>query len=59
MDELLGSDWRFLLGNWLEDAKNKASNNQERELYEKNARIQITLWGENSTNVVFTKKLVE
>ncbi len=49
METLLASDKRFLLYNWLNDAKLKATNNYERELYEWNARAQITLWGQNYT----------
>ncbi len=52
METLLASDRRFLLYHWLNDAKEKATNNYERELYEWNARAQITLWGQNYTTVV-------
>ena len=44
MDELLASDRHFLLSNWLETAKAKAQTLEEREIYEWNARCQITLW---------------
>lgn len=48
MEELLASDERFLLGNWLESAKSLASNIVDRYQYEWNARNQITLWGVNN-----------
>jgi alpha-N-acetylglucosaminidase len=52
MDSLLATDRRFLLGNWLESAKSKATTADEKENFEWNARTQITLWGQNSTNTV-------
>jgi len=44
MDKLLATRPEFLLGSWLADAKRWATNEQERRLYEWNARNQITLW---------------
>ena len=57
VDELLASDRHFLLGNWLEKAKQAAQaindpaliddvfvTKDRRELYEYNARTQITTW---------------
>ena len=52
MDTLLASDSHFLLGNWIESAKAKATNGYELDLYEWNARLQLTLWGENYTTGV-------
>jgi alpha-N-acetylglucosaminidase len=46
MDTLLASDSHFLLGNWIESAKLKATNLEERDNYEYNARLQVTLWGD-------------
>jgi hypothetical protein len=37
MDTLLASDAHFLLGNWIENAKSKATNEKELENYEWNA----------------------
>lgn len=51
-DLLLSSDSHFLLGNWIEDAKSKAKNEQELDNYELNARLQITLWGKNYSQSV-------
>ncbi len=45
LDELLGTRPEFLLGRWLEDAKRWAVTDEDRRLYEWNARNQITLWG--------------
>lgn len=45
LDTLLATQEAFLLGRWLEDAKRWATNDEERALYEWNARTQITLWG--------------
>jgi alpha-N-acetylglucosaminidase len=49
-DELLATRQELLLGRWLADAKRWATNDEERRLYEQNARTIITLWGarENS-----------
>ena len=45
LDRILATNRNFLLGPWLESAKNLATNNREKKLYEFNARNQITLWG--------------
>lgn len=45
MDTLLASRPEFLLGKWLENAKRCATNESERNQYERNARLQITVWG--------------
>lgn len=47
MDSLLSSNENFLLGRWLESARALATNEEERKIYEYNARNQITLWGPN------------
>jgi len=47
IDKLLSTDEHFLLGVWLDSAKNLSTSQQERRLYEYNARNQITLWGPN------------
>lgn len=44
-DALLSTREEFLLGNWLELAKAKATTSQEKEWLEFNARRLITLWG--------------
>ncbi|KAJ4763014.1 Alpha-N-acetylglucosaminidase [Rhynchospora pubera] len=48
LDTLLASDDNFLLGTWLEDAKNLAMTTSERKQYEWNARTQVTMWYDNT-----------
>ncbi|XP_067002009.2 alpha-N-acetylglucosaminidase isoform X8 [Anabrus simplex] len=45
LELLLASNKDFLLGTWLNSAKAKGTTPLEKELYEYNARNQITLWG--------------
>ena len=45
LELILSSGKDFLLGTWLEEAKSLATNDAEKQLYEYNARNQITLWG--------------
>ncbi len=45
IDELLATREELLLGRWLADARHWATNDEERRLYEWNARGIITLWG--------------
>ena len=52
LEELLASDPHFLLGKWLSAARKKATNFDERNQYEWNARMQLTLWGTNTTSLV-------
>jgi alpha-N-acetylglucosaminidase len=50
MDDLLSTRKDFLLGRWLEDAKSWGTSPEEKDLFEKNARNLISLWGDkNST----------
>lgn len=44
-DQLLSSMPDFMVGRWLRDARNLGLNDQERDHYEWNARVQITTWG--------------
>ena len=44
-DRLLGSRREFRVGNWLEDARRCGVTAEEKDLYEWNARVQITTWG--------------
>uniref|UniRef100_A0A1S3ZNV0 Alpha-N-acetylglucosaminidase n=1 Tax=Nicotiana tabacum TaxID=4097 RepID=A0A1S3ZNV0_TOBAC len=48
IDRLLAADDNFLLGTWLESAKNLAMNSDEKKQYEWNARTQITMWFDNT-----------
>lgn len=45
LDVVLSTDGKYLLGNWISDAKRLAKNANETVHYEFNARNQITLWG--------------
>jgi len=46
MDKLLATDNYYLLGKWIADARAQAGGNKtEADLYEFNARNQLTLWG--------------
>ncbi|XP_043288874.1 alpha-N-acetylglucosaminidase [Venturia canescens] len=45
LEKILASSENFLLGKWLRDAKSLATNPEESNQYEYNARNQITLWG--------------
>jgi alpha-N-acetylglucosaminidase len=45
LDTLLATRKEFLLGRYLADARRWAANEEERRLYEWNARNLITLWG--------------
>jgi alpha-N-acetylglucosaminidase len=47
MDTLLGTRREFLLGRWIADARKWGTTDAEKQLYEKNARWQITVWGPN------------
>lgn len=47
-DRLLSSMPDFMVGRWLRSARNMGLNDQERNHYEWNARVQITTWGNRS-----------
>lgn len=44
-DELLGTRSEFRLGHWIEPARALGTTEAEKDLYEWNARVQITTWG--------------
>ncbi|MBQ8674505.1 MAG: alpha-N-acetylglucosaminidase [Bacteroides sp.] len=44
-DRLLGSRSEFRVGRWIALARNKGATDEEKALYEWNARVQITTWG--------------
>lgn len=56
MDDILQSGDNFLLGKWLESAKSLAANQLEQQLFEYNARNQITIWGPNGEIVDYAHK---
>ena len=47
-DKLLSSRPEFMVGTWLESAKKIGAGKEEKELYEWNARTQITTWGDRN-----------
>ena len=47
-DRLLSSMPDFMVGGWIRSARNLGQNEQERNHYEWNARVQITTWGNRS-----------
>uniref|UniRef100_A0AAY5EK90 Alpha-N-acetylglucosaminidase n=1 Tax=Electrophorus electricus TaxID=8005 RepID=A0AAY5EK90_ELEEL len=56
LDKLLSSNVHFLLGAWLEQARSLAVDKQEAQLYEVNARNQITLWGPDGNILDYANK---
>lgn len=44
-DKLLGTRSEFRLGRWIEAARRCGTTTEEKDLYEWNARVQITTWG--------------
>lgn len=44
-DSLLGTRCEFRLGHWIEAARSLGKTTAEKDLYEWNARVQITTWG--------------
>lgn len=44
-DRLLGTKSEFRVGHWIEQARNLGTTPEEKDLYEWNARVQITTWG--------------
>lgn len=44
-DELLGTRPEFMVGTWIDRARKLGGTDEERRLYEWNARTQITTWG--------------
>ena len=47
-DTLLGTRQEFRLGTWTELARQRGTTDAEKALYEKNARMLITTWGEKA-----------
>lgn len=44
-DELLATRPEFRVGRWIDYARNAGNTDEEKDLYEWNARVQITTWG--------------
>ncbi|XP_063987434.1 alpha-N-acetylglucosaminidase isoform X2 [Diachasmimorpha longicaudata] len=45
VENILSTNEHFLLGKWIGEARSLGTTEEERQLYEYNARNQITLWG--------------
>lgn len=56
LNRLLSSNRNFLLGTWLERARSLALNEKEAQLYDMNARNQITLWGPSGEILDYANK---
>ena len=57
LDYVLGTSPDFLLGTWIERAKSvPGASSSERQLYEFNARNQITLWGPQAQILDYANK---
>lgn len=51
MEALLGTRQEFLLGRWIEAARAVGHTDEEKDLYERNARNLITLWGNKDCRI--------
>lgn len=56
LERILATSKNFLLGVWLKDAKSLATNKMEMNIYEYNAKNQITLWGPNGEIIDYANK---
>ena len=45
MDSVVSTQYMWLVGKWINDARQWGTSTEERALYEFNARNQLTLWG--------------
>ena len=52
-ERLLSTRTEFMVGSWIEAAKKQGKNAADKDLYEQNARMQITIWGplDSTTNL--------
>lgn len=56
LDDLLQTSEQFLFGKWLDDAKSLATTPVEQQMFEFNARNQISLWGPTGQIVDYANK---
>lgn len=56
LNRLLNSDRNFLLGTWLDRARSLGLDEKEADLYEMNARNQLTLWGPSGEILDYASK---
>lgn len=48
-DKLLGTRKEFRVGHWIQQARSLGNTPEEKDLYEWNARVQITTWGNRTS----------
>lgn len=53
LESVLAADRRFLLGNWIADAQQFAQTESEIHFYNLNAKLQVSIWGNNYTLGLF------
>lgn len=51
-DRLLASQSEFLLGKWINDARQFGDNSTSKAYYEKDARVLITTWGNEGNGII-------
>lgn len=51
MDHLLATRKEFLLGRWIKDARSLGSTPEEKAQFERNAKLQITLWSDKNATL--------
>lgn len=56
LDRVLASDNHFLLGRWIEQARETAVSEDEARFYELNIRYQLTLWGPEGNILDYANK---
>merc|ERR1719376_2044905 len=56
MDRILSTDSNFTLESWINAARNSGTTKDESDLFEKNARLQVTTWGENGEIMDYADK---
>jgi len=56
MDRILSTDSNFTLESWINAARNSGTTKEESDLFEKNARLQVTTWGENGEIMDYADK---
>ncbi len=53
VDKLLKTREEFSFGKWVADARSWGTNEQEKNLYEKNASMLVTIWGSDEDSHIF------
>ena len=53
MDDMLSSRPEWTLQKWIADARSHGTSEEEKNLYEYNARMQVTIWGNEEESLLF------